>query len=97
MSSGEYTVVYERDAQDFIERLSSADRLRLLKWISKNLEGTTTPRAYGSKLRGELADYWRYRVGDYRIAAIIKDDKVVILIVDAGHRKDFYKKLSRKK
>lgn len=42
-------------------------------------------------MKGDLKDYWRYRVGDYRIIADIQDDKVVILVVDVVKRNDAYK------
>ncbi|MFX4307251.1 type II toxin-antitoxin system mRNA interferase toxin, RelE/StbE family, partial [Exiguobacterium sp. A1_3_1] len=34
---------------------------------------------------------WRYRIGDYRLIADIQDEKVVILILEIGHRRDIYK------
>lgn len=37
-----------------------------------------------------MSEKWRYRVGDYRILAKIEEDRVVILIVEVGHRKDIH-------
>ena len=42
-------------------------------------------------MKGDLKDYWRYRVGNYRIIADIQDDKVVILVIDVVKRNDAYK------
>jgi len=44
-------------------------------------------------LKGNSKDYWRYRVGDYRIIAKINDNEVRKLIIEVNHRKDIYKKL----
>jgi mRNA interferase RelE/StbE len=41
-------------------------------------------------LRGELG-LFRVRVGDYRIIYKIKDDRLLVLIVKIGHRKDVYR------
>ncbi len=46
---------------------------------------------YGKPLQGNHRDKWRYRVGDYRILAIIKDEKVVITVVEIGHRRGIYR------
>ncbi|MFA5635368.1 MAG: type II toxin-antitoxin system RelE family toxin [Anaerovoracaceae bacterium] len=43
-------------------------------------------------LKGNLKDYWRYRVGDYRIIVEINDREIRVLVMDKGHRKDIYKK-----
>jgi len=41
------------------------------------------------KLSGRPA--WRVRVGDYRVICEIHDDRLVVLIVAIGHRKDIYR------
>ena len=42
------------------------------------------------KLQGE-ADYWRFRVGDYRVIYRIEKQRVVIVIVRIGHRREVYR------
>ena len=59
-------------------------------WIEKNLMNTENPRIKGKALTGDLKGLWRYRVGDYRILAEIQDTKIVILILDIGHRSKIY-------
>ena len=64
---------------------------KLIKtWIEKNLINTENPRIKGKALTGDLKGLWRYRVEDYRILAEIQDDKIVILILDIGHRSKIY-------
>ncbi len=47
------------------------------------------PRPNGcKKLKGKFA--YRIRVADYRIIYDILDDKVMIDVLDLGHRKDIY-------
>jgi mRNA interferase RelE/StbE len=49
------------------------------------------PRPPGhTKLAGEDHLY-RIRVGDYRIVYQIEDDRLVVLVVRVGHRKDIYR------
>lgn len=64
---------------------------RMIKaWIEKNLEGCTDPRRHGKGLAANRKGQWRYRVGNYRLLAEIQDDKIVILLLNVGHRRDIY-------
>jgi mRNA interferase RelE/StbE len=50
------------------------------------------PRSIGEALKGsELGDYWKYRVGDYRIIADIQDKKLIVQIVRLGNRREIYR------
>ena len=49
------------------------------------------PRPPGSiKLKGE--DSYRIRVGDYRIIYTIQDDRLIVLVIEVGHRRDIYRR-----
>jgi mRNA interferase RelE/StbE len=48
------------------------------------------PRTKGKALLGDLRGYWRCRMGDYRIVCDIEDEKLVVLVVRIGHRKEVY-------
>jgi mRNA interferase RelE/StbE len=52
---------------------------------------TKEPFAFGKSLSGDRKGLWRYRVSDYRIICEIHDQKLLVLIVDVGHRKDIYR------
>jgi len=65
--------------------------MMIFAWISKNLEGCDNPRLHGKGWVAGKKGVWRYRVGDYRLLVHIVDDRLKILVVDSGHRKDIYK------
>ncbi len=60
-------------------------------WIDKNLSGTDDPRRHGKALSANRSGQWRYRVGDYRILAEIRDSELIIIAIDVGHRGKIYK------
>ena len=62
----------------------------ITSWIEKNLEGCSDPRVHGRGLVANRSGQWRYRVGDYRILAQIDDNKIIILLLNIGHRRDIY-------
>ena len=85
-----YKVEYTQSVVKTLEKLDKFVRRILVEWIEKNLVGCTNPRQHGKPLSANRNGQWRYRVGDYRIIADIQDNKLVILVIAIGHRKDIY-------
>ena len=48
------------------------------------------PRSRGKGLTADLAGYWRYRIGDYRVLVEVRDADLVIIAITLGHRSDIY-------
>lgn len=66
---------------------------RILKaWIENNLVAYENPRVHGKGLTANLSGLWRYRIGDYRMICDIQDEKLVILALTVGHRREIYQK-----
>lgn len=63
---------------------------RRLRDTLRALATLEDPRARGKALTGPLKGYWRYRVGDYRIICDIQDEKLIIIALDLGHRREIY-------
>jgi mRNA interferase RelE/StbE len=63
---------------------------RILRFLNDRV--SVDPRAVGQPLRGELSDFWRYRIGNDRLYANIQDERVTVLVVKVGHRRDVYRK-----
>lgn len=65
---------------------------RMIKsWIEKNLEGCSNPRLHGKGLTANRTGQWRYRIGDYRLICEIEDNKLIIIALSVGHRREIYK------
>ena len=86
-----YTVEYTKWAIKQLKKLDKQTSALLLGWIEKNLVDCDNPRQFGKGLTANRKGEWRYRIGDYRLVADIQDDKIVILILNIGHRRDIYK------
>jgi len=43
------------------------------------------------KLKGEFEDYYRYRIGSYRLFYLIDRNEVIVLIIDFQQRKNAYR------
>lgn len=87
----EYKVEYTPKAVRQLAKLDKNTRKLIYAWIDKNLQNCENPRQHGKGLTANRSSQWRYRVGDYRLVADIQDDRVIILMLNIGHRKDVYK------
>ncbi len=84
-----YNVVLSTEAQKIY---ASADQA-LAKKIARCLEQLEqTPRLHPNikPLKGELAGYYRYRVGDYRVIYLINDETSHVIVNTIAHRREAY-------
>ena len=71
--------------EDFT-RLDPQARVRITRAIRSKL--TTHPNEFGKLLSGSLQGYWRLRVGDYRVIYRIEQNRLVVLVIKVGMRRD---------
>jgi mRNA interferase RelE/StbE len=88
-----HDVYLTRRAQKEIEKLGHEAQDRVLDAIDDLMED---PTPVGSRLlRGDLfgdeLDYYRIRVGDYRVIYTLQDEEVDVLVVRVRHRRDAYR------
>ena len=83
-----FTVRFSHTALKKLKKMDRYQASLLIGWIEKNLSNCADPRVHGKALIANHGEKWRYRVGDYRILALIEDEEIIITIIDVGHRKD---------
>ncbi len=65
---------------------------RILKFLSERVLRETDPRAIGEALKGSrLGEFWKYRVGSYRIICAIEDGRLLVLVLRVGNRREIYR------
>lgn len=72
--------------EDF-KKIDRPQQQKIIKAIRKKL--TVDPEGYGKHLSGELSEYWRLRVGDYRVIYRIEKKIVTVTVIKVGIRRDF--------
>lgn len=85
-----YKVEFTQRALKDLKKLDLHTAALILGWVRKNLENCENPRLHGKGLTANRSGQWRYRVGDYRLLAEIQDDKIIVLVLNIGHRRDIY-------
>ena len=68
---------YKLEKEVQIRVLSTLDRIRI------------RPFSHVKKLVN--SSYFKLRVGDYRVILDIKEDKLIIFVIELGHRRKIYK------
>lgn len=90
MTTRAYRVELAAKARKQLNTMDRFDARILATWIKNNLDGCADPRAFGKGLTANRSGEWRYRVGSYRILALIHDDIVRIEVFSIGRLEKVY-------
>jgi mRNA interferase RelE/StbE len=86
-----WTVAITQTAERQIKKLDRGAQTSIIRFLRDRIEPADDPRQWGKPLRGEKRGLWRYRVGDYRLICDIQDEKITVLVLEVGNRKDVYR------
>jgi mRNA interferase RelE/StbE len=87
-----WRVELSADVDRELAKLDPQQRKRILKFLSERVARLDNPRSIGQALHGSrLGEFWKYRVGDYRLICKIEDDRLVVLVLRVGHRREIYR------
>ena len=84
-----FEILYHNTVKKDIKGISKPEAERIKNAIETKL--TESPQDYCDRLKGELGDYWKMRVGDYRV--VFKVEKESIIILGIIHGKEIYKRI----
>jgi mRNA interferase RelE/StbE len=88
-----WTVEIDAAAAKELRKLDPPVARRIVAFLRQRLAPLDNPRAIGEALHGDaLGEYWKYRLGDYRVVARIVDQRLVVIVVRIGYQRDVYRK-----
>lgn len=85
------TVEYTGTARKQLLKLDRQAARRIVTFMDERVAAAEDPRGTGKALRGPLGEFWRYRVGEYRIICDIQDCALRVLVVGIGNRREVYR------
>lgn len=56
-----------------LKKLDPQSRRRIVEFLDTRIKDALNPRQTGKALRGPLGDFWRYRVGDFRLLCEMRE------------------------
>ena len=87
-----WAVEFDPDAVKDLKRLDKQVQLRILEVLRHRLARLDNPRELGEPLAGsKLGNYWKYRVGDWRIICDLQDQRIVVRVLRVGNRREVYR------
>ena len=82
-----WKVELDRAAVRELGKLEQQAARRILAFLHGRVATLDDPRSIGEALKGsKLGEFWKYRVGDYRVIARIEDAALRVLVVRVGSR-----------
>ena len=87
-----WRIEFEDAALKELAKLDKPVARRILAFLRERVAVLDDPRSVGEALKGSrLGDFWKYRVGDYRVIAHIEGAALRILVLKVGNRREVYR------
>ena len=87
-----YEIEFDPDALKDLKKLDRPVQQRLVGFLRLRVATLENPREIGEPLSGaKLGNYWKYRVGDWRIICDIQDTRIVVRVLRIGNRRQTYR------
>jgi mRNA interferase RelE/StbE len=87
-----WLVKFDDAALKELSKLDKQAARRIIGFLRERVSVLDDPRSIGEALKGsKFGDFWKYRVGEFRIICDIEDSEVRILVVRIGHRGEVYR------
>ena len=87
-----WRVEFDPDAVKDLKKLDKPVQARILDFLRERLARLDNPRELGEPLAGsKLGNYWKYRVGDWRIICDLQDQRIVVRVLRVGNRREVYR------
>ena len=87
-----WKIEFDPGARRELEKLDNTISDRILRFLHERIATLDDTRQVGERLQGTLREFWKYRVGDYRLICSLKDDRMVVVVVRVGHRRHIYRR-----
>ena len=86
-----WSITISPEAEKQAKKLGPSAEREIARYLRQRIAKAENPRHFGKPLSSNLAGLWRYRIGDYRLICEIQDEKLVVLVIKIGHRRDVYR------
>ena len=87
-----WKIEFDPAAARDLAKLDRPHAKRILSFLPERVAQLDDPRSIGEPLKGsKLGEFWKYRVGDYRVISHIEDKVMRVLVVRIGNRREVYR------
>jgi mRNA interferase RelE/StbE len=82
-----WQIEFNAKAEKEFGKLDSATQKRIFKYFERI---KPNPRLYAENLVGAFSGLHKFRVGDYRLICKLEDEKLIVIVIKIGHRREVY-------
>lgn len=86
-----YKIDFSKQAEKQFAKLGGNIQHQITKFFDNHITSGKDSRSSGKPLSNNMKGKWRYHVGNFRIVCEIKDDKLIVLVIDIDTRDKIYK------
>ncbi len=87
-----WKISLSQTAEKQLAKLDRPVAMRVRAFLRERLAVLDDPRSIGQALRGsDLGEFWKYRVGEWRVICEIRDAQILIVVLTLGHRREIYR------
>jgi mRNA interferase RelE/StbE len=87
-----WRIEISQTAEKQLGKLDRAVARRIVTFLRERVSALDDPRSIGEALKGsELGEFWKYRVGDWRLICQIEDSRITIEVLRLGNRREVYR------
>jgi mRNA interferase RelE/StbE len=84
-----WSFIFDHTADKQFAKLDHNTQTRILHFFGRVLQ-SPNPKTQALQMVGNKKDFWRYRIGSYRVICRFEDEAMIIVAVKVGHRKNVY-------
>jgi mRNA interferase RelE/StbE len=86
-----WKVEFDDRALKELRKLDLQVQRQILRFLRQRVATPDNPKRFGKPLSGDRLGLWRYRIGSYRLICRIEENRIVVLVLGVGHRKDVHR------
>lgn len=86
-----WRISFSPKAERQLNALGSVESQRIVRFFRERVSDHPNPYALAKHLMSSTGEFWRFRVGDYRIVCRIEQEQLLIEAIAVGHRREVYR------
>lgn len=85
-----WTLEFKEGALKELQKLDKPIQRQIFDYLQNRVINSGDPRLFGKPLKGNLHEFWSYRIGNYRVVCSLEDEFYTVLAVRIAHRREVY-------
>lgn len=90
MKPKKWNIKFSPEFEKEWDKIDPSIQKRVIHFFSEKLKTTENPKIFSKPLSGNMKNFWRFRIGDYRVICALKEAEKIIYLLRIAHRNEVY-------